>query len=94
MTDLTVRRAMRYFVATELVAIVIIILGSALEQNVCIISFGLLLVMSGLVFLTYAGNIKAQERMIEAIERAHQEQGISVDEIDAQIPDRGSDEML
>jgi hypothetical protein len=89
MTDLTVRKAMRYFVLTELMAIVIVGVGWGLKQNGLVISFGLLLMMGGIVFLAVAGNLKAQERLIESVEKARQEQETYADEVGTET--RGRD---
>jgi hypothetical protein len=90
MVNLTVRKAMRYFVLTELIAGVIIVIGLGLGRNGFIISAGLLVMMGAMVFLTYAGNLKAQERMLEAAEEARQEQEHQADEAATEIHGRNS----
>lgn len=90
MVDLTVRKAIRFFFLTELIAIVIIGVGFGLGRNAFIISAGLLVMMGGMVFLTLAGNLKAQERMLEAAEKNRQEHEHQADEAATEIHGRDS----
>ena len=88
MIELTVRKAIRYFLLTELIAMAIIGVGLLLGQNGCLVSLGLLFMMGGIAFLTYAGNLKAQQRMIEAAEKVRQEQGLYADDVEGEIESR------
>ena len=90
MVDLTVRKAIRLFFLTELIAIGIIGVGFGLGRNAFIISAGLLVMMGGMVFLTFAGNLKAQERMLEAVDKTRQEQERQTDEAATEIRGRSS----
>jgi arginine exporter protein ArgO len=90
MVNLTVRKAMRYFVLTELIAIAIIGVGFLLQRNAFIISAGLLVMMGGMVFVTFAGNLIAQERMLEATEEARQEQEHQADQAATEVRGRNS----
>ena len=82
MSDITVGKALRLFIGVEAVGLAIVILGLMLGGNVVLISLGGLVMIPGFLFLTLAGTLKAQERMLEAAQQRAEAEGEPVSDLE------------
>jgi len=75
MSEVTIGRALRLFFGVEAVGLAIVILGVVMGMNAVLVSLGGLVMIPGFVFLTLAGTLKAQERVLESARRQAETQG-------------------
>ncbi len=80
MNDITIGRALRLFFGVEAVGLAIVILGMVMGMNAVLVSLGGLVMIPGFVFLTLAGTLKAQERVLESARRQAESEGEQVGE--------------
>ena len=82
MSDITIGKALRLFFGVEAVGLAIVILGMVMDMNAVLVSLGGLVMIPGFVFLTLAGTLKAQERVLEAARRRAETEGEPVRDLE------------
>jgi hypothetical protein len=72
---------LRLFFGVEVFGLAIVVLGVVMGGNAVLISLGGLVMIPGFLFLTLAGTLKAQERMLEAARQRAETEGESVSDV-------------
>ena len=65
MNGFTAAKALRWFVYVELIGLGLVGLGASQDMSACLVSLGLIVMLSGSMFLSMAATIKFQERAKE-----------------------------
>jgi len=82
MSDITIGKALRLFFGVEAVGLAIVILGVVMGMNAVLVSLGELVMIPGFIFLTLAGTLKAQQRVLESARRRAETEGEQVGDVE------------